>query len=118
MSVDNEQMQLAVTYKLIIDTRESAVSCHKDAFTMITTEIAQIAVGDYAILRQFGEQETIIAIFERKTYPDYGASLKDGRHQNKDKLLALRRKTNCRVFYIMEGHAQAGGVYGRIPIEH
>lgn len=103
------------TYKLLVDTREKMVSQHKDAFQTIHTEIAQITVGDYAIL---DGADQLIAVFERKTYDDYGASFKDGRHENRAKLLAVRKKTGCRVFYIIEGKCTPHGVYGGIPIDH
>lgn len=106
---------ITAAYKLLIDTREKAVSQHKDAFQTVHTEIAQITVGDYAIL---DHHDQVVAIFERKTYDDYGASLKDGRHENRAKLLSLRQKTGCRVFYIVEGKCTPCGVYGGIPIDH
>ncbi len=85
-------------YKLIIDTREKKVSRHVDEFAGLNVSIGQITTGDYAICRN----DVIIAIFERKSLKDYGASIRDGRHANKEKLLALRLKTGCRVFYIIE----------------
>lgn len=88
-----------MSYKLIIDTHEKGVSRHPEILT-IPYEVLQITVGDYAMLDPRGQ---ICAIFERKTYEDYGASLKDGRHGNREKMLELRRETGCRVIYIVEG---------------
>ncbi len=86
---------------LIIDERERGVHRHFEIRT-IPHEVRQITVGDYAMLDPRGQ---ICAIFERKTYEDYGASFKDGRHGNREKLLELRRETGCRVIYIIEGAA-------------
>jgi ERCC4-type nuclease len=94
------QTIISILMELIIDDRERAIYPH------LTTEAQSIKyrkdrleVGDYALVR--GTE--IIAIFERKSLEDYAASIKDGRHANKEKLLTLRDKTGCRAFYIVEG---------------
>jgi hypothetical protein len=98
-------------YKLIIDTREKKVSRHVEEFAGLNIEIGQITTGDYAIMRK----DAIVAIIERKSLKDYGASIRDGRHENKAKLLALRAKTGCRVFYIVEKKPDPNKLYGGVP---
>lgn len=86
--------------KLVADTRERHVMCHDVEFGETWYEIAQITIGDYAILSPAG---TILAVIERKSLDDYGASLKDGRHDNRKKMMDLRSATGCSVIYIVEG---------------
>ena len=62
-------------------------------------EVKRLDIGDYII--KSGEQ--ILAIIERKSLKDYGASIKDGRHNNKSNLLNLRNEIGCQVYYIIEG---------------
>jgi ERCC4-type nuclease len=45
----------------------------------------------------------VLCAIERKSLTDYGASIKDGRHENRHKMLKLREETNCEVYYIVEG---------------
>ena len=86
-------------YLLRIDQRERAVF---NTFPFkCDFVIEQLTVGDYVITRG----PLIKAVFERKTLKDYGASIKDGRTQNVGKLLELRIKTGCDIFYIIEGPA-------------
>jgi ERCC4-type nuclease len=84
---------------LAVDNRERKILAHTNELNEIKWEAKQLTVGDYAWHRD-GE---LIALAERKTLEDYAASLKDGRANNKDKMLDLREKTGCRVFYIIEG---------------
>ncbi len=46
----------------------------------------------------------LIAIFERKTLSDFASSFKDGRYENKQKMINTRNITNCRLFFIVEGN--------------
>jgi len=85
---------------LICDTRERNVLKHKAELDQITYEIKQISVGDYIITTG----DNILAVIERKSLDDFAASLKDGRHANKEKLLKLRSETGCRILYIIEGN--------------
>lgn len=83
---------------LVVDTRERAViECgFGDEFEV---KIEQITVGDYAVV----DNNRIIAIFERKTIADFVASIKDGRMDNRNKMLQLRKETGCAIFFIVEG---------------
>lgn len=47
--------------------------------------------------------DKILAVIERKSLNDYAASFKDGRHENREKLVKLREHTNCKVYYLIEG---------------
>lgn len=61
--------------------------------------VRRFNVGDYLIIGG----GKLLAVLERKTFKDYAASFKDGRHMNKQKLLEIREKTNCDLYYIIEG---------------
>jgi ERCC4-type nuclease len=68
----------------------------------IDYEIKTLTVGDYAIIEN--RTETLIAIFERKTLEsDFPASIRDGRYENKEKMILARQKTKCRLYYLVEG---------------
>lgn len=101
--------------RLIADNRERAVTPH----LKIDYAAEQMTTGDYAVAvrDQDGRAERILAVFERKSLTDFGASIRDGRHENKAKLLALRETTGCAVIYIVEGPAFPSGTtkYGGIP---
>ncbi len=69
-------------------------------------KVAQLNTGDYLICRQLeGGEPEVLAAFERKTLPDFAASFRDGRHENRHKLLDLRVRTGAAVFYLVEGPA-------------
>lgn len=101
---------------LIVDDREKNLYPHLELeATEINYMKKRINVGDYALVNmRTGE---IIAVFERKSLKDFGASFKDGRYLNKESMLELRRKTNCRVIYIVEGPAnpQPNATFSRVP---
>ena len=98
---------------LIIDTRERNVLRHQKEFEDISYEVRQITTADYVVTCD----DKIIAAIERKSLEDYAASIKDGRSDNKKKLLELRKKTNCALIYIIEGDAypRPNDCYGNIP---
>jgi ERCC4-type nuclease len=65
------------------------------------------AVGDYTIMLPSKHDTTkniIAAVFERKTWKDLAASIKDQRslHQHKS-LIEFKQKQGCYVYYIIEG---------------
>lgn len=103
--------------KLCIDDRERAISLQRDDF-ILPTEVKRITIGDFALLRCREEdgEEDILAVFERKTLKDYASSIKDGRHENREKMLELRRETNCKVYYLVEGplNPSPSTTYGKI----
>lgn len=91
---------------LIVDTRERFL--HKliqDTFNEngVHFETMQINTGDYLICEQVGSGMEILACIERKTLKDYAASFKDGRYTNTNKMIDLREKTNCQLYYFVEG---------------
>lgn len=97
--------------KLVCDTRERAIQdmingefrkplVFAKSRGMLKCEVKQIDVGDYAIL---DEDNSPLAIIERKSLKDYAASFKDGRHTNRVKLLNFRNISGCKIFYIVEG---------------
>lgn len=88
-----------MSYLLHVDQRERSV--FNTYGFKCEYVIEQLVVGDYVIT--CGNR--IKAVFERKTLKDYGASIKDGRTQNVEKLLDLRVKSGCDIYYIIEGPA-------------
>lgn len=95
---------------IVIDNRERAVFEGFIDVPDVTT--AQMTVGDYAII----SDDCIHEIFERKTLKDYADSIRDGRHENRRKMLSLRDECECRVYYIIEGSLHdAPSVIGGIP---
>lgn len=103
--------------ELIIDTREKHVSIHTDALKDIPHRISQITTGDYVIITPTNR---IMMVIERKTLNDYAASIKDGRHNNKQKLIELRHTEKCAIVYLIEGPAfpRPDQLFGRIPYKN
>lgn len=74
---------------------------------LIFKTLSNGAVGDYTILLPTRDNPTkslIAAIFERKTWKDLAASIKDQRtlhqHANMEK---IREEKGCHIYYIIEG---------------
>ena len=70
----------------------------------------QMDVGDYIISSTFqtpeNESKTVIhACIERKSLRDFSASIKDGRLDNIEKMVNLRRESECMLFLLIEGPA-------------
>lgn len=87
---------------LIVDNREKAVFDEIDAVFAndvgkINIEYKQLNTGDFIIM----EDKCIRACIERKTAADFIATLKDGRYDNKEKMIELRKKTGCRLIYLI-----------------
>jgi hypothetical protein len=102
-----------MSYRLLIDKRERDVLVHEAEFANINYEPKQMEIADYVIMKG----DTIVAVIERKSWNDFAASIKDGRHHNKSKMTSLRHSTGCIVFYIVEGVliADPNKQLGRIP---
>lgn len=80
--------------ELIVDYRENKIKKLMPEWIRIDT----LTVGDFAIK----VDNEIKWVFERKTWKDLSASIKDGRlEEQKKKLLQL----NCQVYFIFEGAA-------------
>ena len=86
-------------YKYIIDDREHFISKRITQFSEVEATVLRIEVGDIALLLN----DVIIAVFERKTISDLSSSIKDGRYDNKEKMIECREKTACKLFFIIEG---------------
>jgi ERCC4-type nuclease len=115
ISSENTSAKTACT--LIIDTRERNVTRHAKELEEITYEVKQITTADYVIINSAGK---IIVIIERKSLIDFASSLKDGRHDNKAKLIEMRKKTGCRIVYIIEGpeYPDPNDYFGNIPYRY
>jgi ERCC4-type nuclease len=90
---------------LVSDTREP-----KDDRLIRET----LTVGDYVIMLD----GVIEAVFERKTFSDYAASLKDDRMENLKKMINLRvENPNIKLYIILEGQHMPGTKYSGITYE-
>lgn len=100
--------------EIIVDTRERIViDFLLKIDNCIKFKIEQIHVGDYAIVHN----GKIVIIIERKTWTDLAASMYDGRKDNVNKLIALRKETGCKIMYLIEGTMSPSlhTKYNRIP---
>jgi ERCC4-type nuclease len=105
--------------QVLIDDRERSVITFVEKFSEkyhISYKVKRITTGDYAIIHS----NQIIAIIERKTYTDLAASFRDGRSNNKNKLLKLRSETSCIIIYLIEGPAfpDNNDLFGNVPYKH
>ena len=84
-------------YKLIVDNRERKVI---DELTSkgIPHSVSALDVGDYHIT---DNDDNLVAIWERKTYADLAASVKDKRYQ--EQKLRLKAHESLYKGYIIEG---------------
>lgn len=96
---------------LVADERERLVIPHlRPLLTDQQLFVKTINTGDYLVCRleaNFDGPPTVkvIACLERKSLKDFSQSLSDGRHENRQKMLELRAKTGCQLYYIIEGPA-------------
>ena len=120
----SKQARNAATVKSIVymvaDERErEVIPFIEEAFQKNEYLVKTISIGDYIVLRKSSDraEPTTLAVFERKTYNDYAAGFKDGRYENLSKMLALRARTGCQVYFIIEGPAfpSPNRKFGRIP---
>ena len=114
-----ELSEESVTY-MVADTRErEIIPFLDDAFQLHDYVVKQINTGDFIVFRKnrkTGELK-FLAVIERKTLEDFAAGFKDGRYENLSKLLALRAKTGCQIYFIIEGSAfpSPNRKFGRVP---
>ncbi len=106
--------------KIYIDQREKAIFPSLGVLDgVVEYQILTMTTSDYSIVSIDPNtgKETILAVIERKTLADYAASFKDGRHENKQKLINVRNQTQCVIIYIVEGPAypSINSKFGRIP---
>lgn len=115
-----KRVKTSSTY-LIVDTRERAVVPFLETeLKEFAYVLKQINTGDYLICEKPSSPDqppVIKACIERKTYVDFAASFKDGRYRNTKKMLALRQKTGCQLYFFVEGPAfpSPGRRFARIP---
>ena len=94
---------------LIVDAgRENAVTPFL-AGTGVPYVVQRITTADYSVMwtdPANKSDERILAVFERKTWADFAASLGDGRLMNIDKMIDIQRRyPGCQIYYIIEGPA-------------
>lgn len=94
---------------------KSSTKCGAKGEFEIDCKTERLEVGDYAIVYA----DAVVAIFERKTWRDLAASIKNNRNESqKEKMLALREATGCTVFYIIEGKKyKQTKKFGGIPMK-
>ncbi len=94
--------------EIIIDHRERQVIpfIEKTQRYDIEYTTRQLSIGDYLICtRASGDsQSRVLAVIERKTWKDLAASFYDGRKENVNKLIELRKVSGCRIVYMLEGN--------------
>jgi len=105
--------------EIIVDDRERAVVPFLEDLSHnlhINYKIQHLTTGDYAICYN----ERIMIVFERKTYIDLAASLRDGRSANINKLITLRESTGCQICYLIEGPAfpNPDAMFSRMPYKN
>lgn len=107
--------------RLYVDHRENKVHRWSDIWEekKLDYEHKQLPAGDYIITTLDGRP---LVIIERKTYPDFAASIMDGRMKNREKLYKFREKYGCRVVLLIEGEANPTKIVGfkniRASIDH
>ena len=89
-------------FNLIVDNRERAIFDEiEQIFSSVSQDVIieykQLNIGDFIIM----EDNCIRACIERKTLADFIATIKDGRYDNKDKMIKLREQTSCRLIYLI-----------------
>lgn len=85
---------------LIVDDREREVTKFLPDVFGEQFKVQRITTGDFALMCN----DAILAVFERKTLADYAASIKDGRHNNKENLIEFKQQLGCDAYYIVEHH--------------
>lgn len=94
---------------LVSDTRERSVHGFIESLfgpANATHVVAQINTGDYLVCRRLaGAAPEILACVERKTLKDFASSFADGRYLNRHKMMDLRDKTGCQLYFFVEGPA-------------
>ena len=94
---------------LIADARERAVIPFIEAeLKQHDFVVKQVTTADYLICATpapDAHEPIVLAAIERKSHADFSASFKDGRHQNIEKMIALRAATGCKLYYFVEGPA-------------
>ena len=106
---------------LIVDTRERAVIPFiEEEIKNYEYEVKQINTSDFLICKKEENSLKILASIERKTHNDFAASFKDGRYNNLNKMLDLRKTTNCQLYFILEGNAfpSPNRKFSRIPFSN
>jgi len=101
---------------IVIDKRERKIIPHfrtLQSKSGIPFFVEHITTGDIAICYR----SYILLIIERKTWSDLGASMKDGRKENIEKLKKLRESTECQIAYLIEGNPcpKPTARFARIP---
>jgi hypothetical protein len=98
---------MATNTYMVADKRERFVIPTLSALLGPKLKECTINVGDYLICRNtVGSVEAeVLACIERKSLADFASSFADGRYENRGKMMELREKTGCLLFYLVEGPA-------------
>lgn len=100
--VDNRERKVIPSIASIFDTRG------------LLYDLKNLTRGDYALI----VNGRIVALFERKTWQDLAATIRDKkRHDNLAGLVEFGVAQGARVYYIIEGdEAAAGAIIGGLPM--
>lgn len=88
-----------MNYRYVIDDREHHIIERIDQFTDIKADVWRMEIADIALLLG----DVVVALFERKTIADLASSIKDGRYNNKEKMIEYRNEYDCKLYFIIEG---------------
>ncbi len=97
----------------IIKIMESLPEFKDHSGNQIEWRAEHLTTGDFIIFKE----NKAIMIIERKTWIDFGASIRDNRKKNIDKLIKFRATTGAKIAYLVEGVAfpSSGSKFARIP---
>ncbi|HVE13692.1 MAG TPA: ERCC4 domain-containing protein, partial [Elusimicrobiota bacterium] len=108
---------------LVRDTRERDVAPHLPAELSARgfgLAVSQLNTADFLICERTAGEPAVLAAFERKTWADFARGEADLRSLNLGKMLRLRRRTGCQLYFLIEGPAfpSPKRKFGRIPCAH
>ena len=89
--------------KIIIDDREQSIIPFFNGYDIpdnMEVCVRRVNVGDYNVVYK----GNVLFSIERKTWKDLASSIKDGRKNNINKMVELRKNTGCSLFYLIEGN--------------
>lgn len=98
-----------MTYRLTIDNREpeQMISQATNACMLsgwLNHTLDNNDTSDFILSQQLDGNEYVLAVFERKTWNDLAASIKDGRCSSQTSRLDILRSKGIKVYFVIEGH--------------
>lgn len=95
-------------YNIVVDAREPAqmvdqINAQAQMSGWLSCSSTNNETGDFVLTRNVGGKTFILAVFERKTWSDLAASIKDGRCESQVPRLDDLRLKNIKVYFVIEG---------------